>query len=483
MSRQFTPSQDLLDFAARYFGARAGEYLACAGQPTQTLIRVNTHRIRVEALISRLAKRGITLHPSGMDPALFSYTPAGANPGGLLEHAMGLFYLQDLSSFAPVRVLDPQPGERVLDMCAAPGSKTTQISQAMQDQGVLLANDVSLGRVRALAFNLDRLGSINVTQSQFDGERLGRLLPDSFDRVLLDAPCSALGIIGSQPEVMNWWNQGEVVRLVRVQEKLFHSAVKALRPGGRLVYSTCTLTPAENELRVDWALKNLPLELEALPELPGLVIEPGWTEVDGLRLDDRVAGCARVFPPDNAAQGFFIAAFRKKAGQGIAIARPRPNPLRPTMRLLSADAPEIRDILHRMETEYGLPMGQLNNYRYVLDKDLWIVSPDQCKEIARIGQRSGIRMARLHPDGRFSKVTSVFLQWASPWVRKRRVDLPDSAAIVQQLLDAGEIPYSGAEKGQVAIFHEGICLGLGFVQNDRLISRIPDSRRNMVRIA
>ncbi|WP_051181366.1 RsmB/NOP family class I SAM-dependent RNA methyltransferase [Thermithiobacillus tepidarius DSM 3134] len=484
MAAVFEPGKDLLDFTTRYFGERAAAYLACAGRPTRSQIRVNTQRIEVEALRARLARQGIHTRPSVLDPALLAYAPADANVGGLLEHAMGLYYLQDLSSYLPVRVLDPQPGERVLDLCAAPGSKTTQLAQAMQGRGLVLANDVSAARVRALAFNLDRLGTINVSQSQMDGARLGNLLPGYFDRVLLDAPCSALGIIGRQPEVLGWWSRERMERLVKVQERLFHAAVKALRPGGRLVYSTCTLTAEENELRVDWALRQLPLTLEALPPLPGVNVEAGWTQVDGQALDPRLARSIRLNPQDNDGQGFFIAAFTKTGDAArVRPARSHAGPARAgAPDLLTPEHPEIQPILRRMESEYGLPAELLDQFAYLRDKDLWVISRETELSVAQLAQRSGIRMARLNREGKLTKVTSDFLQFIAPWISRRRVDLAEhEQGALQALLAGGSVPYAGPEGGQVAIFHDGLCLGAGLVQDGLLKSQIPGSRRAVVR--
>jgi len=218
----------------------------------------------------------------------------------------GRIYLQSLSSMVPALILDPRPGEHVLDIAAAPGSKTTQICALMANQGHILANESNPIRAERLMYNVRLQGCGTVEVRVGRGEKLGEEMPCRFDRVLLDAPCSGEGrFIASHAQSYRAWSLKTVAECVRLQRKLFASAAQALKPGGKLVYSTCTLNREENEKMVDWALKNLPLAMEAIMlAIPGAV--PGFT--DGV--DPSVSHALRIIP-SREMEGFFVCRLQK----------------------------------------------------------------------------------------------------------------------------------------------------------------------------
>lgn len=231
--------------------------------------------------------------------------------GGMLEHHLGLFYMQGASSLLPVMALNPKPGETILDMCAAPGGKTALIAQAMQDQGLLVANELSSGRKRVLKANLDRIGATNVAFTQFAGEKFP--LTTKFDRILLDGPCSAEGSLRG-----SWSKQFDYERnnsyregLQRLQVKLLDRAVELLKSNGRLVYSTCTYDPAENEAQLDGVLKRHPYLTLIESEVSG-----PWSDGIGSFRDhvfhDSVKKAKRVYPHKFNSWGFFFATFIKQ---------------------------------------------------------------------------------------------------------------------------------------------------------------------------
>lgn len=232
--------------------------------------------------------------------------------GKSLSHYLGHIYVQDIASMLPPLVLDPQPGEWILDMSAAPGSKTTQIAALMGNTGVVIANDVVMKRIRSLAGNLERMGVVNAAVFRLFGEQLGNQYFEVFDRVLLDPPCTGLGTLHKSPEVLSWWTPHHCQRMAASQKSLMISAVKALRPGGVLCYSTCTLTPEENEEIINFALKEFPVELETF-SIPALKLRPGLTKFEGKVYHPDLQKTSRLYPVENESEGFFIARLRKTA--------------------------------------------------------------------------------------------------------------------------------------------------------------------------
>lgn len=220
----------------------------------------------------------------------------------LALYQQGAVYLQSLPSMLPPLVLDPKPGEYVLDLTAAPGSKTTQMAALMQNQGHILANELDSIRCERLRYNVALQGATIVDVQSGPGERLGEAMPAAFDRVLLDAPCSGEGrFLASQSATFRNWSPREVRRCAKLQKKLLQSACRALRPGGALVYSTCTLNQEENELVLDWALQNLPLKMQDIPLQVAGSLPAFSAQVDGT-----VGRALRVLP-SKSMEGFFVA--------------------------------------------------------------------------------------------------------------------------------------------------------------------------------
>ncbi len=226
-------------------------------------------------------------------------------------HMLGLIYIQETASMLPVLVLDPKPEEVVLDLCAAPGSKTTQIAQAMDNRGLLVVNEVNSRRKQGLLQNIKRCGLLNEVVISLRGQRIDRVFPDYFDRILIDAPCSAEGTVRKSKAVLFHWGIRNIERMARIQKGLIVSAFRALRPGGVMVYSTCTIAPEENEAVVAYLLERFP-EADLLPvTIPGIKLRPGITAWQVENFDERIKKCARVLPQDNDTAPFFIAKIAK----------------------------------------------------------------------------------------------------------------------------------------------------------------------------
>ena len=272
-------------------------------------IRVNTLKITVPELKKRIEKNW------KLDPVpwckegfwIEHRKKERRDIGNLLEHALGYFYVQEAVSMIPPIVLDPQPGEHVLDMAAAPGSKATQIAQYMKNTGVLIANDYKGVRLAALGINIQRMGITNCVMTLMPGQWMKEL---TFDRILLDAPCSGTGTIRKSLKTLRIWNPHMVKKLCADQKRLLDTAFTLLKEGGTLVYSTCSLEPEENEGVIDWLLKKYPdakLQDISLPIKHG----PAILAFEGQEYDPSIKKCLRLWPQDNDPEGFFVAKVTK----------------------------------------------------------------------------------------------------------------------------------------------------------------------------
>lgn len=226
-------------------------------------------------------------------------------PGKHPYHAAGLYYLQEPSAMAVAGALEVKPHEKVLDLCAAPGGKSTQLAAAMQGEGILISNEIHPARAKALSENIERLGITNTIVTNETPERLAEHFPLFFDRILVDAPCSGEGMFRKLPEAIDDWSEEKVLECHRMQLDILKAAHRMLKPGGTLVYSTCTFAPLENEQTVELFLSEYPdYKLEPVPyaELfaPG---QPNWVTP----ADSRLSMTSRLWPHLLEGEGHFLA--------------------------------------------------------------------------------------------------------------------------------------------------------------------------------
>jgi tRNA (cytosine40_48-C5)-methyltransferase len=261
-------------------------------------IRINTLKISEEDMLARLKRNKIGLEKIPFTDAGY-WADADFALSSTPEYLQGYYYIQEAASQLPAKVLSPEKGESVLDMCAAPGSKTTQLALLMRNQGSIIALDSNQSRITALKNNLERCGVKDCIVYHKDAVHAGDLNM-KFDRILLDAPCS--GNFTTDPD---WFGKRDLEGIrqnAKAQKALLKTAARLLKPKGVLVYSTCSLEPEEDEEVIEWALENLPVELADT----GLDIgETGIT--------DKTRLCRRLWPEKHHTQGFFIAKLRLKA--------------------------------------------------------------------------------------------------------------------------------------------------------------------------
>jgi NOL1/NOP2/sun family putative RNA methylase len=306
-------SSELLARWASFYPDVAQLVAALEREPPRYL-RLNPLVGEPRRTLELLQRKGFRLEPTGLQLA-WRIAEAPFAPGATPEYLMGLYHLQDLSSQLAVEALEPAPGERVFDLAAAPGGKTIQIAQRMENTGSIHAFDPEPSRAQALRSNLARCGVLNAAVHVRKGQDT-TALGLTADRVLLDAPCTGEGVIQRDP-TRKRIQLDEYERCARDQAELLEAATRVLRPGGLLVYSTCTLAPEENELQVAHALETLPLKIEPLP--PGVAdlrpggrpLTPGLTDVAGRRLSDAVALSRHTLPHLHDCLGFYLARFRR----------------------------------------------------------------------------------------------------------------------------------------------------------------------------
>lgn len=229
------------------------------------------------------------------------------------EYKEGYLYIQNLSSMIPVIVLDPKPEEKILDIAAAPGSKTTLIASLMQNTGELTANDLSFKRLFKLKENLSKMGVTNTKVLNLSGESFWKKLPEYFDKTLVDVPCSMEGRIQcNDPKTYQDWSTKKIKQLSKLQKYLLRSAISVTRVGGTIVYSTCTLAPEENEEVVEWVIEKAPnaLIVEKI-NIPNISLQNGLTTWKRKEFT-HTKNCARV-TPNQTMEGFFIAKLHKTA--------------------------------------------------------------------------------------------------------------------------------------------------------------------------
>ena len=325
--------QQLADDCATYFGylpfligkfldifnpSQTVEFLEANEVDRPVTIRTNTLKTRRKDLQQALQTRGMRVE--AMDKwskvGLVVYSspvPIGATP----EYLAGHYIIQSAASFLPVMALGPEPGERVLDMCAAPGGKSAHLAALMKNSGVLFSNDLKRERLRALNANLHRLGAHNAVVTSYDGRQYPSVMR-GFDRCLLDAPCTGLGVIAKDPSVKMTRDESQLLKLSHLQKELLLACIDSVdaesATGGIVVYSTCSVSVEENEAVVDYALKKRDVKLEPTGLQFGV---PGFTRWREHRFHPSVALTRRFYPHTHNMDGFFVARFKVRSNHKI----------------------------------------------------------------------------------------------------------------------------------------------------------------------
>jgi tRNA and rRNA cytosine-C5-methylases len=406
---------------------------------------------------------------------------AGTPVSQTAEHRLGQYYIQEAASMLPAELfeIDPAHPGLTLDLAASPGGKTTHLVARTLDQGFVLANDSSQGRIPALRIVLQNWGAVNTAISQFPGEKLGAWFPEIFDRALIDAPCSMQGLRTADSHASRPVTEKESNSLSKRQEALLTSALQAIKVGGQVVYSTCTLLPEEDEAVVDAILRRFGSSVRLVnvqPRLPRPA--PGLTRDGEREFAPQLTGSVRLWPHRLETAGFFACLLEKTAPIETPLQTPPARPLERTG-FGACTRAEEQEILTYFTSEFGFNLAAiLDRYQLRLVKRLekLFVFPAAVLEqfISLPLESAGMTLAENSPEGwapshewvsrfgrefRQNKLTLDEMQ-ANSWLRGE--DLFDFSA-------------AGAKKGQVYLLTDprGLVIGRGKVLKDRLKNLLP----------
>lgn len=287
------------DFISKYqrlLGPEADAFLACFDKPAVSGFRLNPLRPDFKDVDLDLSQ------PINYSP----YGYVGQVDGNAIDHVSGYVYSQEPSAQIVGALAGVQPGMTVLDLCAAPGGKSTALAGAMGNQGVLVSNEINLPRAKTLASNIERWGAKNVIVTNNDPASLAQALPQAFDVVAVDAPCSGEGMFRKDPDAVSYWDIDYPARCAKRQREILDEAVKMVKPGGELVYSTCTFAPEEDEQIISYLLANTALQVDPVPLQAGMShARPEWGNGDA-----SLAGAVRLWPQNQVGEGHFFAKLR-----------------------------------------------------------------------------------------------------------------------------------------------------------------------------
>ena len=340
--------QEFLDRMKKMLGEEYDKFLQTYEEPRKFGLRVNTMKISVEEFV-KLAPFHLTPIP-WIDNGF--YYEKKDDPARHPFYYAGLYYLQEPSAMTPAAILPVSPGEHVLDLCAAPGGKATALASKLKGEGLLVANDISASRAKALLKNLEVFGTRNAFVTNAVPNRLAEQFPEAFDKILVDAPCSGEGMFRKDVANAKAWSPEKVEACARTQREILRQAVKMLRPGGMMLYSTCTFAPEENEQTIEYLLENYPeMELCEIPRYEGFAHgekkycrsywnltadaaedrhadpqadlsegapedQPGNSGTASLEkqneIHETISRCVRIFPHRMDGEGHFLALLRKK---------------------------------------------------------------------------------------------------------------------------------------------------------------------------
>jgi len=284
------------------------ELLKANERPLIPSIRVNTLKIKVNELKKRLENKGFELEPIEWVPYGFNVVKETLNLGSLHEFLQGYYYLQNIASMIPPIILDPKPEELVVDMCASPGSKATQLAQIMKNKGKLVLIEKNKNRIPALELNLRRMGITNSLVINNDAINIEKLNINP-DKILLDAPCTGEGLIRQDISRKKSKSLNDIKKMAKIQKKLLTAGLKVLKPNGQLIYSTCSIGPEENEFIINTILKN-DSNFSIIKVNNQFGVE-GFTNIYSINLMKNLQYSQRLYPHVHDTIGFYFCLIKK----------------------------------------------------------------------------------------------------------------------------------------------------------------------------
>lgn len=439
------------------------DFIAACQRPLRKSLRVNTLKISVVDFEKTAHQLGLHLTPVPWCEEGFwlAEEDNDALLGNSAEHLAGLYYIQEASSMMPVSALfsNSLKPTTVLDMASAPGSKSTQIAAKMNNQGLLVANEFSSSRIKALHANIERCGIRNIALSQFDGRVFGGWLPEQFDAVLIDAPCSGEGIVRKDPNALKNWSKEAIAQMADVQRELIISAFQALKPGGTLVYSTCTLSKEENHDICLYLKQTFPdaVRFESLADL--------FPQAERSISPE---GFLHIFPQTYDCEGFFVAKIHKLNSVPSPEVRKRLG----KFPFIKASAKQTNDIKAALKNTLDVDVPN-EGIIWLRDKEVWLF-PQQMESMLDQFKfaRMGIKLAETHKTGfKWQHQVATCLAKSDS---KRAVALTTAQA--REWFMGRDIHFNTATEaaqGEAIVTYQGMVIGLGKWVNQRIKNNLP----------
>lgn len=457
-----------LDRMQQMLGGEYPDFLRSYQEEEIHALRVNSLKCRITEVVGKA--------PFSLTPVPWCsegyYYEAKERPGLHPWHDAGVYYIQEASAMAPAEYLGALPGERILDLCGAPGGKSTQIAAAMKQQGVLICNEIHPARAKILSENVERMGICNGIVTNESPQRLAERWPEYFDRILVDAPCSGEGMFRKNADARKEWSAQQVSLCAGRQDEILECAVRMLKPGGRLVYSTCTFAPEEDEGTVFRLLEKYPeLRTTAVPAGSGMTAgEPRWACPEGTAEEPHgLSDTIRLWPHKLKGEGHFVAIL-EKSGDGPWAANPRDAKEKGRKKGLP-DA-EIESYL-KFRKEY-LPDVELNG-TYVLFGDQLYLVPGEAPRLEGLKVlRPGLHLGT-RKKNRFEPSHALALALRPEQVRDVR-ELSSASMELAAYLRGETLPGQG-EKGWYLITADGFSIGWGKQSGSVLKNHYPKGLR------
>lgn len=443
------------------------EFITACHTPLRKAVRVNTLKISIEAFQLRAIEHNWTLTPIPWCSEGFWIEASDENNplGNSFEHLSGLCYLQEASSMLPVSALfhffEHNEKTILLDAAAAPGSKTTQIAAKMENKGLIIANEYSASRIKMLHANIQRCGIKNVALTHFDADVFGKWLPETFDAILLDAPCSGEGTIRKDKQAMKNWNQAAIDDISTVQKGLIKSAFQALKEDGILVYSTCTLSLEENQAVFQSIKETYPDEVEFL-DLNNLFKGANKTRTE--------EGFLHIWPQVYDSEGFFVAALKKTAKLPVEKVYKRLGKfpfIRPTRQ-------KEAELYAYFEQQFGIK--EIDGMLFLRDNEYWLF-PDPIKPLIKELRfsRLGIKIAEEFGKGRkagFKTIHEFVTVFGNKATCNRFSLTADQAIEYYKGRDIRGVDTDKAS-GEILLDYRGNVIGLGKAISNRVKNNLP----------
>lgn len=443
------------DRMSHMLGPEYADFIASYDQPRNYGLRVNTLKLSPDEFAA--------ISPFKLEPVPWAaegfYISDEDRPAKHPYYHAGLYYIQEPSAMTTVSVLEPKPGDRVLDLCAAPGGKSTQIAARLANKGVLVTNDVNSQRIIALVRNLEMFGAKNYCILNELPSRLAERFAGYFDKIVIDAPCSGEGMFRKDPFAVKSWGEFSVEKCVTMQKGILKHVSAMLKPGGYIVYSTCTFAPEENEARIEELIKKYPeLEIADITAYPGFENgQPQWAEGE-----QSLRKTVRLWPHKVKGEGHFVALLRKKDGPDCNIREYTPNP--PSYSEVSDFCDFIEDTLNVPPQEF-FENGLFQNHSRLYVSPLGLPVLDGLKVI-----RPGWYLGELKKN-RFKPVTTMALALKKQDA-KRILDFSSSSEEVIRYLKGETLNITG-ERGWNLVCVDGYPLGWAKQLKDMLNNYYP----------